>query len=416
MTVDIAIFLVLFLVGLVLFATERFPADVTALGLMLSLVLLGLLEPTAAFAGFGSETVMMILGLLILTEMLIYTGLVDAAGRWMLALVGGRLAWMRAVLLIAPAIFSSFISNTASAAFFLPIALGFSRRSGISASRLLMPLAFTAILAGSVTLIGTSTNLVVSGLMQQAGLVPLGMFELTPVGLPILLVGILYMALIGNRLIPDRTGALQSPRRMDDDLYFTEIRIPEESSLIGISLEDTGLLDELKLGMLRLQRDGENLPPLAHTILQARDILLVEGTRENMLRLMQTPGLEISGKINELEDYMKQGTGRIAEVVILPGSALNGRTIKGLRLRERYQVQILAVNQGGDIRHNRIGKVTFKVGDVLLVKMPQVNMEIVQRERLFRVLDIVDVQSLDVGRLRKSSVIFVGAMALAISG
>ena len=273
MTVDIALFLALFASALVLFTFEWVAADVTALGLMMALIVLGLLDPADAFAGFGSETVLMILGLLILTETLVSTGLIDLLGKRLLRLVGHRPQRAQAIILVAPAIMSSFISNTASAAFFLPIALGLAHRAKIGASRLLMPLAFSAILAGSTTLIGTSTNLVVSGMMQQHGLKPLGMFELTPVGLPVLIVGLLYMALVGVRLIPDRAHPVEERNPFDTDLYFTELRIPADSPLVGRTIEEALLKGEMKLGMLQLQRGEEALDPLASTILQANDSL-----------------------------------------------------------------------------------------------------------------------------------------------
>lgn len=414
MTLEIALFLGLLVTALVLFAFEWVSADVTALGMMLALVLFGLLQPADAFAGFGSDTVMMILGLLIMTETLIHTGLVDQVGRWLIGIVGNSSRRIQAVLLVGPSLLSSFISNTASAAFFLPIALGLSNRARLSPSKMLMPLAFASILAGSVTLIGTSTNLVVSGLMQQHGLAPLGMFELTPVGLPVLVVGLLYMATIGRKLIPDRTGTPDTLSQIDDNLFFTEVVIPMGSPLAGQSIDNSGLIRPLGLGMLELQRGTERLKPLADTILQECDILLVEGSREDMLRLSSANGLTVSGSIEELEGYMREGTARIAEVVILPGSPLAGRSIKGLGLRERYQMQILAVNQGGAIRHARIGRLPLHIGDVLLLKLPQKNLRLLEQERMFRVLDIVETPAKNRRPIFLSSAIFVGALLLAV--
>ena len=416
MTFEIAAFLALLAVGLVLFAVEWFSADIIALGLMLALILLGLLEPSAAFAGFGSETVLMILGLLVLTETLIHTGLVNMTGQWLVQFTGGHRGRLWGLLLVVPAAMSAFISNTASAAFFLPITLGLANRSRISASKLLMPMAFATILAGSVTLIGTSTNLVVSGLMQQHGLAPLSMFELTPVGLPILIAGLVYMATIGRRLIPDRMEQADDGHGMHQHLYFTEIRVPPQSPLVGQTIESSGLIHTLQLGMLTLQRSEESLKPLAGVTLAANDILLVEGSRENMLRLTTANGIEVSGKIQELEDYLKDGTARIAEVVILPGSPLIGRTIKGLGLRDRYKMQILAINQGGEIRHSKIGRVTLHIGDVLLVKMPRENLAMLESERMFRVLDIINTRITHPLRAILSSVIFGGALLLAVLG
>ena len=414
LTIEIVAFLVLFVLALILFAMEWFSPDVTALGLMLSLILFGLLDADKAFSGFGSSTVMMILGLLILTETVVHTGLVDVIGQWLLRFIGNSPLRLKGVTLIAPSIMSAFMSNTASTAFFLPIILGLSRRSNLSASKLLLPLAFATILAGSVTLIGTSTNLVVSGLMQQYGLEPLGIFELTPVGLPILIAGLIYMATIGQRLIPDRSKQDDLDKAVHDDLYFTEVTIPKSSPLIGKSIEKSGLIHQSKLGMLSLQRGQENLKPLAETLLEAHDILLVEGTRESILALSH--GVEISGKIQQLEDYNQSDTIRTAEVIILPGSPLAGRTIKGFGLRDRYQLQILAVNQAGEIRHTQIGRLIFNVGDVLLIKLPQENLHTIENDRVFRILDIIEAHVIDYKKVVLSSVIFVAAMGFAISG
>lgn len=416
MPLEVAIFLILFVIALILFSFEWVPADVTALGLMLALILLGLIEPQAAFAGFGSDTVLMILGLLILTETLIHTGLVDVVGRWLIQSVDNNTASLQRLLLIVPALLSAFISNTASTAFFLPIVLGLSNRSNIRAAKLLMPLAFVTILAGSSTLIGSSTNLVVSGLMQQQGLEPIGMFELTIVGLPILIVGILYVATIGQSLIPDRLGATNEQDDLDSSLYFTEILIPSDSSLIGKTIDETPLINEFHLGMLELHREKQQLPPLADTVLQAGDSLIVEATRADMLQLADASGIEISGKIAELEAYMDEGTAKIAEVVILPGSSLAGRSIKGLGLRERYQLQILAIYQGGDINYTKIGRRILNIGDILLLKIPKQNLRNLERERMFRILDIVETLPKNYRQILLSSSIFIGSLSLAILG
>jgi len=173
------------------------PPNVTALGLLM-VTLTGLLTPKQTFAGFGSGIILMIFGLLILTAGLIQTGVVDAFGLIILSHVGDDAGRYLMLMMIAAAVLSAFMSNTGATAFFLPIILAISRQMNVSPSRLLMPLAFANNLASSVTLIGTSTNLVISRLMVSAGLPPLGIFELTVVGIPILLVGLIYMLRIGK--------------------------------------------------------------------------------------------------------------------------------------------------------------------------------------------------------------------------
>lgn len=414
MTLEIGVFLLLFAAAIVLFSIELFSADIVALGLMLALIVTGLLPAQTAFAGFGSETVLMILGLLILTQALEQTGVVDIVGRWLLRTVGENAKRLQIILLVGPALFSSFMSNTAAAAFFLPIALGLARRARLSPSRLLMPVAFAAILASSVTLIGTSTNLVVSGLMQQHNLPPLSMFELTPIGLPVLVAGLVYMWFVGRRLVPDRTGVDEETHYFDDALYFSEIEILPGSDAVGKSIEESAIMQDLRLGVLQLQRDGKYLKPLADTTLQAEDVLFVEGRRGDILRIQDTAGVEVCGAVQTLEGYIRTQKAQMAEVILLPGSPLVGRTIKGLQLRERYGMQIIAVNQAGKIRYSKIGRRLLHLGDILLIQMPEENLRLLEAQRYFHVIDLIDTVPHSPKQASQAALIFGGALLLAI--
>ena len=231
MTLEIGLLLALLAAALVLFSLERVPADVVALGVLLALVLTRLVPPGEAFAGFGSDTVIMILGLLILTAALMKTGVVDIAGRWILRRTGRDPDRLLLTVMMAASGLSAVMSNTAATAFFLPVVIGLARRASLSSSRLLLPLAFASILSSSVTLVSTSTNIVVSGLMTQHGLEPMGMFELAPVGIPIAVAGILYMMLIGRRLLPKRAVAGCELQEGFDDLDLVERRARQGAAI-----------------------------------------------------------------------------------------------------------------------------------------------------------------------------------------
>src|SRR5687768_9038639 len=215
MTTEIAVLLALIVASLVLFSLERISPDVVALGLVLALVFTGLLPAKQAFAGFGSDTVIMILGLLLLTAALMRTGVMDLAGAYILRFTGTSPNRLLIVVMLASAVVGAFMSNTASTAFFLPIVIGLAERARISPSCLLLPLAFSSILTSSVTLISTSTNIVVSGLMTQHDLAPIEMFELAPVGVPILAVGLVYMFVVGRHWIKK-----QAPPAKEDQPYM----------------------------------------------------------------------------------------------------------------------------------------------------------------------------------------------------
>lgn len=413
MDAQIATLLAILVAALVLFSFEWVSVDIVALGVLLALILTGLLPPDQAFAGFGSDTVILILGLLILTAALVRTGVVEMTGRWIMQYSGDSPDRALNVVTVAAATLSAFMSNTASTAFFLPIVIGLAHRAKVSASKLLMPLAFAAILASSVTLIATSTNIVVSGLMTQSGMEPLGMFELAPAGLPIVVVGIVYMLVIGRRMIPDRSDPDELTEEFNLSPYLSELVILPDSPLVGKSLAESGLGRDLDLTVLRLERGrASTMAPRADIQLMADDELLVEGGRENILKIMNTAGLKLKAEVKFSEaDLLGNDTG-LFEVILLPRSPLIGRNLKRLQFREKYGLQVLAVNRLGETIHSKISQLILKMGDVLLVQGDPRQISAMEG-RLFRVLGPVETNSTNTRLAPVAIAIFVGALAAA---
>ena len=414
MTFEIALLLGLVVVAVVFFSFDWVSADVVGLGLLLALVLTGLLPAQKAFAGFGSDTVIMILGLLIMTAALLRAGVVDIVGRLILRRVGKGVNMLLLAIMVAVALLSAFISNTAAAAFFVPVAIGVAAKSGISPSRLLMPVAFAAILTSSVTLISTSTNLVVSGLMTNAGLKPMGMFELAPVGIPISIVGLAYMFFIGRRLIPNR----QAPEGLIEGFgirsYLTEIIILPASSLAGKTLAESGLGQELDLNVLRIVRDKDRyLVPRSNMILQAGDVLLVEGAQEEVLKIKDTAGVEIKADVKLSDPGLSSEDTALVEALVVPGSPIIGRSLKGSRFRERYGLQVLALNRHGKNVLLKLSRVILRVGDVLLIQGRKTNFNALKDEGAFSILGEIEEKRPDRMRALRTGLIFVGALVLA---
>ena len=250
----VTIVLILFILALVLFATEWLPVDVTALGLLSALLVTGLLKPASAFAGFGSDTVLTLAGLFILTRVLLRAGVIEWIGAALARRAGNATGLLRAMLGTVAGV-SAFTSNTATTAVFLPVVAGVSRRAGLPVSRALMPLAFASILGGTVTLIGTSTNLVVSGALPATGLKPLGFFELAWVGLPTALVGLLYLFFVAPRLLPAREAQLEDSLRA----YLADLTVSELSPLDGQTLRETGLGRDHGLTVVAVRRGAETV-------------------------------------------------------------------------------------------------------------------------------------------------------------
>lgn len=414
MTFEIGLMIVVLILAVILFSLERVPPDVTAMGLMLVVTLSGIISPTQAFAGFGSEVVVMIQGLLILTAALIQTGVVDYLSREILSRVGTDTRRFLLLLMIAAAVLSAFMSNTGATAFFLPVVLSISRQMKVNPSKFLMPLAFASILASSVTLIGTSTNLVISGLLVNAGLEPLGMFELTAVGLPVLLVGLVYMLTIGVKLIPDRGGSGETTDEFELQPYLTEVEILPGSPLVGSTLGESGLGRDLDLTVIRVVHDGERvMAPTADLTLDVGDLLLVEGSRDVLLGIEKKTGLDLKPRKKVKQADMQSSEVGLFEVVLLPNSLMIGRTLQDLKLRQQFNIQVLGINRSGEQIHELLSQVRLAAGDELLVQGDRNSLALLDRENTLRLIRPVQWRPLRGKHAIWSAALFVIPLVLA---
>ena len=402
----VTIVLILFILALVLFATEWLPVDVTALGLLSALLVTGLLKPASAFAGFGSDTVLTLAGLFILTRVLLRAGVIEWIGAALARRAGNATGLLRAMLGTVAGV-SAFTSNTATTAVFLPVVAGVSRRAGLPVSRALMPLAFASILGGTVTLIGTSTNLVVSGALPATGLKPLGFFELAWVGLPTALVGLLYLFFVAPRLLPAREAQLEDSLRA----YLADLTVSELSPLAGQTLRETGLGRDHGLTVVAVRRGAETVyAPGPDFRVQAGDTLAVEGPTERILTGKNTLGV-VSKNEQRLQDERAVAAGavRLVEAVVMPGSPLLGRTLKEARFRERYGVSVLALHRRQKTVQ-RMAEMRVRVGDVLLVQGDAGRIESLG-DHLVVMGDLTERQS-DLRRAPAALLLFVGAVVL----
>ena len=313
----------------------------------------------------------------------------------------------------ATAILSAFISNTATAALFVPIILSLSRRLHLSSSKLLMPMAFASILASSVTLVASSTNIVVSGVMTRYGLQPLGMFELTLVGIPIAVTGVLYMVILGQRLIPDRSGLSETEVTFGIRPYLAEVVVLPNSSLAGKTLVEAALGRDLDLTVLRVVRDGNRyLVPHAQLKLKAQDELLVKGQRSDVLQIRDTGDLAFKADVKLTDPRLQTEDTQLVEVILLPRSPLTGRTLKTLRFRERYGLQVLGVNRRGKSIFRKLSQTRLRTGDQLLIQGPRANIAALDEDN-FHVLGTVEHQRPNRRRAPIAIGMFVGVLLLA---
>ncbi|WP_027460950.1 SLC13 family permease [Deinococcus murrayi] len=359
----VTILLLLFGLALLLFATEWLPVDVTALLLLAALLVLGLLPAREAFAGFGSDTVLTLAGLFILTQMLLRAGVIEWIGAALARRARNAAGMVRGMLATVAGV-SAFTSNTATTAVFLPLVTGLARRAGLAPSRVLLPLAYASILGGTVTVIGTSTNLVVSGALPGAGLRPLGFFELAWVGLPVAIVGLLYLFFVAPRLLPEREAALEAALRD----YLADLTVAPGSPLAGQTLRESGLGRDHGLTVVAVRRGEETIyAPGPDFRVQEHDTLAVEGPPERILAGKSTLG--VFSKSEQKLQVDGAAPVRLVEAVVLPGSLLVGRTLREARFRERYGLSVLALHRRARTVE-RLGGLRVQVGDVLLIQGP----------------------------------------------
>jgi di/tricarboxylate transporter len=360
--------LVLMGLALFLFVTELVRVDLVGMGLMVAIALLGLVPPEQAFAGFAHPALLTVAAMFVLAAGLNRTGaLAFVADRLIRASRGGPLLLLL-LLMITAAVMSAFINNTTVVVIMIPLVISLAQKFGTSPSRLLMPLSFASILGGTCTLIGTSTNLLVSGLAVDAGHAPLGMFELAPIGLAFTAVGITYMVLFGRFLLPDRrpvSAALQGSTHRE---YLTEIQVGAGSSLVGSTLAESVLSRHPDLAILQVVRGEQILwPPLDKVVIQAGDVLMSRGPVSTIVSVQSEDSLEILPELARGHLRFDPTAATLAEVVILPNSPLVGVQVGDARFRRLYGVVVMALQRRGAHFRDKVTEMELRAGDILLL-------------------------------------------------
>jgi len=391
--------------SVVLFVTGWLAPEVTGLLAAGLLIATGVLSPADALRGFGSPAVITLMGLFALSAGLFRAGGLDR----LRALLGSDAirSPKRMILLVSTVVgpVSAFVPNTPIVAALLPVLESWCQRRGISPSRVLLPLSFATVLGGTLTLIGSSVNLLASEVSERMGYGALGLFSFSSIGLGVWLTGSLVMVLLADRLLPDRG-------LNDDDLaadlassgYLTEVEIPERSELIGQSLHASRLQRRFDVDVLELQRGSERiLPPLADHTLALGDRLLLRCTRSDLLRLQQEHTVVLAPLADpdncQPQNQLQNDTAnrqRMVEVLLPAGSALSGDCLRDLRFRQRTNATVLALRRGNQIVRERLGQVVLREGDVLLLQGPkdairglQANNDLVVLEQLEKDLPTV---------------------------
>ncbi|MCC7222780.1 MAG: SLC13 family permease [Chitinophagales bacterium] len=372
----IAIVLGLLLLAVVLFSIERISPDLIGLGILAALIFTGILSEAEAFKGFGSEFIVMLAAIFIIGTALQENGIIDAAAMRLTRTTQMSQTWLLVLVMFFAGLMSAFMNNTAVAAVLVAPCITLAKRLGMSPAKLLMPMAFAALLGGTCTLIGTSTNIAGNDYIVKYGMDSMTMFELLPLGFPLLLVGVLYMATIGKRWLPghiDETFTDKYEMRN----YLSEIIVLPNSRLAGRSLYNLDL-GEVNVRILKIIRNKQDIFPDTNTLIEVNDLLLVEGTRDDLMKMHGTTGIDILGEI--IQDQDLQGSNvKLVEILVTPHAELINNTLKNTDFRKKHHLSVLAIHRKNYNFTEKIAHETIKLGDVLLVQGRQDDIDLLQR-------------------------------------
>ncbi len=368
-------------VALILFITEPLPVDIVAIGVLFTLVVLEPwtgVDPATGLGGFASPATITVLAMFVLSEGVRRSGLINIVGSVIADRYGeSPFKQLLAVLGLSGGT-AGFINNTPVVAVMIPMVNTLSRKTGISPSKLLMPVSFAAMLGGMLTLVGTSTNILASDVSARLIGRPFSMFEFTQLGFIVLVTGVVYLATVGRLLTPERI-------RMSDELidgfemaeYLTEVVVAEDSPLVGKTVNQCFTELDVDADIVQLVRDKQAFTePLARKEIRSGDILVLRTDQESVLKLVETEGIGLAPDAKVTEDRLQAETDavepeskqQLIEIVISPEASVAGETLESLNFRHQYDATVLALRRGGEVIHARMDERRLRPGDTLLIQ------------------------------------------------
>ena len=368
-------------VAAVLFASNRVRLDVVAIGVVLAMMLSGILTPAQSISGFGNTVVLLVAGLLVVGEMLDRTGVAQSIGNWIIKTGGQSETRLLVLIMLAAAILSSVMSSTAVVAIFIPIVFKVAANSNISASRLLMPMAFAAMISGMLTLIATTPNLVVSSELESTeGYESLGFFSFMPIGLTVLAVGVVYILLVRGMLVDQADDSVTSNDRPLNDIWedyqYSEtvehLRLLEDSELMGKTIGEAEIEAKYNVRILLVRTFDEHgevdFYPQEQIAMSTRCVLLVSGSHEDIERLKKTGGLEKYVEPEKTQQRILQENG-LGVILVHPDCRFRGQSVPEIDFKSKFGVQVVGIRRNQE-PVQEFSEAKLKAGDTLLVVGP----------------------------------------------
>lgn len=422
MEIALVLFFVAAAVGL--FVSERYPSALVAMMVLTGLMLVALLQPwlpwirpgkwitlEEGISGFSNPATIVVAAMFVLSGGLQSTGAIAWLGPW-LSRVARFPLMLTLGLMLAVSLVSAFINNTAAVAVFLPIVLTACAHAKLAPSRVLIPLSYAAQFGGVCTLIGTSTNLLVSAISERSGHGAFRVFEFAPMGLILTVAGLAYLFVFGRWLLPDRPsrGLVQNYQVAD---YVAELRVTEASGLVGLTVEGSGVRSIPGLRLLGALRQGHGTWPTPERPIQAGDLLLLQAPAADLMALRTKWKLESEHEFRFSGDSVRDEEMRLAEVVVAPRSWLIGQTLPQIDFLRRFRCMVLGVQSGDTVVNERLDRLRLKFGDALLLLGPSEEIARLRADPGFLMLDRVEEPSLRRAKIPLALGIFVAVVALA---
>ena len=376
----------------VFFVMEILPIEVTAMGAIGVLLLFDILSWQDAISGFSNPAVITIGAIFIMSRALVKTGFLEVFADF-LAKKGGNRKWLTIfIFLLTVSIISGIINNTAAVAIFIPLAIDLCQRFRISPTKVLLPLSYAAIFGGTLTLIGTSTNLIVSSVMEEFNMTPFSMFEFTKLGVIFLVLGTLYNLIISKWFMPSRSIISSLTRKYHMGSFLTEFKISEDSPLVGHSYGEMDIAEKYNLQVYKIIRDSNNIRFNLHNIIiREGDIFLVQINVKDMLKFKDDMKVLLLSdvKMNQAELTGKNHV--IVEGIVSQQSALIGKTLQELDFRSRFGSFVLAIKRQRELLRNKIAHIRLKFSDTLLIMVPKERLDILRTSNDLIVLEELDI-------------------------
>jgi len=417
MTVEILFVFALLFITIVLFVTEKFPVDLVALMVMATLLISRIISPEDGIAGFSNSATVTIAAMFVISAGLFKTGALNIFEVKLTQIGRHSFFAVLVALMITVGAISAFVNNTATVAIFMPIVLGVARASKVSPSKLLMPLSFASMFGGVCTLIGTSTNILVSSIAERHGLPAFGMFEFTSAGLVFFLVGLLYMMFVGVRMIPSTRLSEDLTENFEMADYLTELVLLPKAKSVNRRLNEAPLVHDLDIDILEVFRNGKRLLlPRAGIILEAYDVLRVRANVQKIRAIQEREGIAIKSGLQWHDKDLESGEAVLVEVGIPHNSLLEGKSLKDINFRDRFASIVLALRRSGGIRHEHLETSPLRTGDALLIEVRRDQLAHLKQHSEFVFISEVDVPSFRKEKIIPALLIVSGVVACSALG